>query len=650
MSVVPLAGVLGASLGPTFASREKTRATAELRFTASFVEVGHVASIAAEAEAQGLLPVFVQPLRPADRGNLALVIEEAVEGALERRGACPPGVGASTDLDTSLGDQLYRARLVEARGLCVYVGNMEGATALSGALDAEDSAVLRFWLEAPRTRAVRFLLDATNRSIGVYGPPLALGAVVAALDAAPSPTELHDEASPRVSPEIAASAETMEHSAPPPAVASNEPMVVHELHVEAHVVVTETHGDARGDAHGDETDGGEHPADATHGDARDVAQTETHGDARAEADATHAAETETQSAETESRGADTETHAAAPHGDDDSTLDATTDEPLVAGSIAHAILEGLTTARPPEVAHAQPTEVAPKPAPEPSHGPLHPGASTEWQNWARELDTARGPKPLAAVERMFVMSYVPLRDAVMRGLAPESAMSSLEGWARSFAGSYREAFEAMRVRGKRPTMVLDVPEAALRIGRLHGARSVQLLLVDGLRFDLGLRVELGLRARLGREAALTERLLLWSALPSTTEMQLELIGRGPEGLKELTAAPESEVPVARGRMAKTPRRVKTGHRELLKLDLVEARLSEPGPPEAARLDALGAEVTEAVAELCEKLPPRTLLFVFGDHGFRLEPQGDGTGALRQGGPRPEEVLVPAFAWLIGGVQ
>ena len=199
-------------------------------------------------------------------------------------------------------------------------------------------------------------------------------------------------------------------------------------------------------------------------------------------------------------------------------------------------------------------------------------------------------------------------------------------------------------------MVLDVPEVAHRIGRLHGARSVQLLLVDGLRFDLGLRVELGLRARLGREVALTERLLLWSALPSRTETQLELIGRGADGLKERGAAPDSEIPVARGRMARTARRIKAGHRELLKLDVVEAKLSEPGGAEASRLDELGTEVTDAVAELCEKLPPRTLLFVFGDHGFCLDEQGEGTSAARQGGSRPEEVLVPAFAWLVGGVQ
>ena len=132
---------------------------------------------------------------------------------------------------------------------------------------------------------------------------------------------------------------------------------------------------------------------------------------------------------------------------------------------------------------------------------------------------------------MFAKSYVPLRDAYLRGIAPPEVGGVLEAWATSFAKSYTETFSALRVRTKRPTMVLDVPDVALRIGRLHGARSVQLLLVDGLRFDLGLRFEALLRERLGHEAALTERLLLWSALPTDTATQLDLLGRGPDALR-----------------------------------------------------------------------------------------------------------------------
>ncbi len=134
---------------------------------------------------------------------------------------------------------------------------------------------------------------------------------------------------------------------------------------------------------------------------------------------------------------------------------------------------------------------------------------------------------------MFVSAYVPLADAVARGIGDASARQVLATWGSSFEQSYREAFAALRVRGKRPSMVLDIPDIALRIGRLHGARRVELIAVDALRFDLGLRLEQRIRWRMAQEVALTERLLLWSALPSTTSVQLELLGRGPRGAQDL---------------------------------------------------------------------------------------------------------------------
>ena len=285
-----------------------------------------------------------------------------------------------------------------------------------------------------------------------------------------------------------------------------------------------------------------------------------------------------------------------------------------------------------------------------SHDPLFPNAESDWRTWMHDLEAARGPKPLAAVERMFVTSYVPLCDAFARGIASPEAKRTLDTWAASFEQSYKEAFDALRVRGKRPTMVLDVPELAQRMGRLHGARAVQLVLVDGLRFDLGLRVEQRLRALLGQSAALTERLLLWSALPATTATQLELIGRGAEALRDFTGNADSEVPVARGRMATTLRRIKAGYRELLKLDVVESRMSEPDGEEISRLDSLADETARALGSYMKRLPARTLVMVFGDHGFTLAPRGGGTTRARHGGASPEEVLVPAFAWLVGGVH
>jgi hypothetical protein len=509
----------------------------------------------------------------------------------------------------------------------VFIGSLEGSATLASALDAEDSAVLRWWLDAPRTRPVRLLLDEANRAIAVYGAPVPLATMVGEHErpsVAAAPHFAPEAAAPHVAPDLAQSAEAMELSEPPPAVRPFEAApAVRPFEAELAVRSFETEPAVR-------------PFEA----------------------------------ELAVRPFEAELAAA----------EEALSEPILAGEMANAVLAELAaeSMSPPAVdptpsedllvdespvdAASETPETPPVFVEEPKtlldeppvtpvvHGPLHPSAASDWQQWARELEGTRGPKPLAAVERLFVMSYVPLRDAYLRGLAPREVGAVLESFATGFATSYREAFAALCVRGKRPTMVLDVADAAHRIGRLHGARSVQLLLVDGLRFDLGLRVELGLRARLGREVALTERLLLWSALPSTTETQLELIGRGPDGLRELPRLSESEVPVARGRMARTPRRIKAGHRELLKLDLVEARLSEPGVEEASRLDTLGVEVADAVAELCEKLPQRTLLCVFGDHGFRLDPQGEGTSALKQGGARPEEVLVPAFAWLVGGVQ
>ena len=285
-----------------------------------------------------------------------------------------------------------------------------------------------------------------------------------------------------------------------------------------------------------------------------------------------------------------------------------------------------------------------------THPPLAPNAASEWRRWVGELESTRGPKPLAVIERTFVSAYVPLTDALARGVAGEEAEPVALAWAKSFAKSYSEAFDALRVRGKRPTMVLDVPDLALRIGRLHGARSAQLVLVDGMRFDLGVRVNERLKSLLGQHAALTERLLLWSALPSTTAMQLELIGRGAQGLKEVTEQTDSEIPVARGRSAATLRRIRAGQREVLKLDLVESAMSVPGGPLAERLDDLADEAAEALAAHLLRLPPRTLAVVFGDHGFTLDQVGGGTSAGHSGGASPEEVLVPAFAWLVGAVH
>ncbi len=564
------------------------------------------------ADDDGYLSVILSPPGPGQRGELALVISEAIDGALEQRGACPPGIGAAADLGASLSDQLYRARLVELRGLALSLPTLEGIANLAGALDAEDSAVLRWWMAATRERPVRFYIDARNRYAGVYDRPTLLQDL---LDRRPR----HSQApAPALAPEVSASSEAMELSSPPPVVALREELASDEID-EDEIAPETARASSQGDLEVEATavNSSDFEAELMSALERSSAPAEaalTAVEVTVEATATAAVESEIEAVE---------------------TLAAVPTAPAPSEESAPAAVENDAE----DVVFAR--------------GPLFPNADTEWRTWLHELEAARGPKPLAVVERMFVTSYVPLCDAVARGIAGPEAKKTLDTWSASFEQSYKEAFDALRVRGKRPTMVLDVPELALRMGRLHGARSVQLVLVDGLRFDLGLRVEQRLRTLLGQTAALTERLLLWSALPATTATQLELIGRGPEALREFTGIVSSEVPVARGRMATTLRRIKAGHRELLKLDVVESRLCEPADgSETARLDDLADETARALGSYMKRLPARTLVMLFGDHGFVLDSRGErgGTTRARHGGASPEEVLVPAYAWLVGGVH
>jgi hypothetical protein len=197
-------------------------------------------------------------------------------------------------------------------------------------------------------------------------------------------------------------------------------------------------------------------------------------------------------------------------------------------------------------------------------------------------------------------------------------------------------------------MVLDAPEIATKIAKLNGARAAQLLLVDGMRYDLGARVREELSELLDGSAVCVDQPVLWSALPSVTPVQMHLLSRGPRALKEEAIPSERETHIYREGSLTTLRRVRIGQRDLIKLDLVEARLREAGPGFETRMSALAEEVADVIAGYAEGLPPRTLLFVFGDHGFYLPTGGpDATGPADQGNATPEEVLVGAQAWLVG---
>jgi len=273
------------------------------------------------------------------------------------------------------------------------------------------------------------------------------------------------------------------------------------------------------------------------------------------------------------------------------------------------------------------------------------------QRFCDDLDEASGPKPVSVVEELFRNRYTPLVDALNRGLDDTVARAVVDDWRSAFEKSYADSFTAMKVTGKRPSMVLDVPELATRIARVNGARVVQLLLVDSMRYDLGQRVLDRLKSQLGERAACVEQNLMWSALPTVTPVQLHLLARGPRGLQDLEARSERDPTIHRDGSVTAMRRVRIGHRDLVKLDLVEARLRDSGGPYDERMDSIALEVAEVIARFTESLAPRTLLYVFGDHGFRLAvPQAGTTGPAEQGGSTPEEVLVGGQAWLVGDLH
>jgi hypothetical protein len=270
-----------------------------------------------------------------------------------------------------------------------------------------------------------------------------------------------------------------------------------------------------------------------------------------------------------------------------------------------------------------------------------------WRNWTLQLAAAKGPQPLAALERLFAESYMPLCNAIARGLDDPRARASQDEFRAAFAKSYSDTFPTLAVSTKRPRMVLDAHEVAARVARLHGARSTRLLLIDGMRWDLSRLIEQQVAGALGPRASITDELVLWSALPTTTTRQLETIARGLDALRAPTPLDEAtDVDILRGRTSDYVRRLRVGPRELYKLDLVQARLEAAGSDVLLALPDIAEAAAQVVVKHAETLAPRTLLFVFGDHGFLV----DRHGAATHGGASPEEVLCGAFGLLVGDVH
>jgi hypothetical protein len=314
-----------------------------------------------------------------------------------------------------------------------------------------------------------------------------------------------------------------------------------------------------------------------------------------------------------------------------------------AGAVAAAVSDAVSAA----VAEAQEQEAPihttlPAPElelePEPEEPPM---PESQWRPWVGSLRSARGPQTLASFERLFAQSYLPLANAIAAGVSDPDATDAAEEFRRTFSRAYSEACPTFPLTAKRPKMVLDAHDIAARMARQHGARTTHLLLVSSMRWDIGARMREALgRAMTGRGQIVGET-SLFAALPTTTWRQLEGIARGLESLRN-PAEHRDEDPV-RGRTAEIVRRVRVGPRDVYKLDWVDAAVRASPGRLIDDLPAIAAECSDIVAKHALSLQPRTLLLVFGDHGFSIDAEGLATW----GGASPEEVIVPAFGVLVG---
>jgi hypothetical protein len=566
-----------------------------------FVESAERDRVCADAERARAI-VLRPPMTTA--GEVRRALDADLESALAVRGAVPASVDATASYDEVVADQVLRAATLPVRGICVALPVLPRDA--EGMVAESDAKALAVWVEAARKeRRIRLVVmfDALDRAASIRVPQ----SLETWLDPAPVAHATLDSMPP-------SGPRSIDLDVDAASVDSDEDDVVDGGLAEALLANdAEEEDDALVASDGDD-EGAEVP------DLLEVAAPN-----QAEADAIEAAE------------ALPPLHAptlrpAAEEEEDVPLVDDAPSEAELAAEAEAAVREAEALAAERERA-ARLVDAA------------------TWRSHALELDEARGPRPVSMIEKLFTTRYLPLMGAMSRGETDQSVRTIVDLWRQSFADSYEAAYGSLRVTGKRPTMVMDAPDVAMKIGRLSSARSVKLVLVDSMSYDLGDRVAARVGAALQKRAALVEKNILWAALPSTTPMQMHLIGRGAEGLKD-PPAPASLPDVSRGRAVATFRREKLGARELLKLDVVEARLRNQGASYDERLEAIADEVADLLIKLFDSLPPRTLVYVFGDHGFVLPHGTNGweTGASTQGGASPEEVLVGGQAWLIDAVQ
>jgi hypothetical protein len=118
--------------------------------------------------------VRIEAFAASSRGKLAELLDEAIERELAARGATSPGMGSISDRDTSLSDQLFRARQVGVYRMVIALGSLGPLRSQLGALSLEDADTLMFLAAAANERPVELVLDPSDENTSVFLTPVSL--------------------------------------------------------------------------------------------------------------------------------------------------------------------------------------------------------------------------------------------------------------------------------------------------------------------------------------------------------------------------------------------------------------------------------------------------------------------------------------------
>ena len=254
-----------------------------------------------------------------------------------------------------------------------------------------------------------------------------------------------------------------------------------------------------------------------------------------------------------------------------------------------------------------------------------------------QLTAARGPQPLAVLEKLFTESYMPLANAIAAGLDDPRARHAHDEFSSTFSRGYTDAFATFASTTTSPRMVLDAMTSP-HASAVSTARAVtRVLLVDAMRWDVA---RTGRGATSSRGSERTRRsptsCSCGARCPRPRLRQLETIARGVEAL----ALPRCSIPTASAdpshravappstcgecasglasSTSSTSCRPALRRRHLPMSDL-------PGAADAA---------ADAIARHAETCHSADALLVTGDHGFRSTATGRASGRdVARGGAR-----------------